>query len=97
MTTRQTQDIKVFRNPTGYWEYDGAFSVELTPDADKSIVPPSAEIRGDVVHVRHGRIKQTMGGIQLYSEGNPFYWGYPRIKVIRDGSGNLLWVNYNHR
>ena len=96
MTTNQTQDIKTFRNPTGYWEYEGSFSVELTSDADKSIVPSSAEIRDNTVHVRHGRIKQTMGGIQLYSKDSPFYWGYPYIKVIRDGNRNLLWVNYKY-
>jgi hypothetical protein len=97
MATSQSHDTKTFQNPSGYWEHDGAFSVELTSDADKSIVPPSAEVRGDTVHVRNGRIKQTMGGIQLYSEGSPFYWGYPRIKAIRNGNGGLLWVNYNYR
>jgi hypothetical protein len=75
MATSKTQDIKTFKNQTGYWEHDGAFSVELTPSADKSIVPPNAEIRVDTVHVRHGRIKQTIGGIQLYSEGSPLSTG----------------------
>jgi hypothetical protein len=97
MSIRKKQDTKTFQNPSGYWEYDGAFSIELTPDADKSIVPPGAEVQGDIVRVHHGRIKQTMGGIQLYSEGRPFYWGYPRIKAIRDENGNLLWVNYDYR
>jgi hypothetical protein len=92
-----SQNIKTFQNPSGYWEHDGAFSVELTLDADKSIIPLTAEVRGNTVHVHNGRIKQTMGGIQLYSEGSPFYWGYPRIKVIRDGDGNLLWVNHDYR
>ena len=90
-------NIKSFKNPSGYWEHEGSFSVELTPDADKSKVPLSVSVRGDIVHVHNGRVKQTMGGIQLYSNGSPFYWGYPRVKVIRDGNGNLLWVNYNYR
>lgn len=92
-----SQEIKDFQNPSGYWEHDGAFSVELVPEADKSIVPSSAEVEGDTVRVRHGRIKQTMGGIQLHSYESLFYWGYPRIKVIRNGQGKLLWVNYNYR
>ncbi|MEZ4104170.1 MAG: hypothetical protein R3B60_02705 [Candidatus Paceibacterota bacterium] len=92
-----SQEVKDFKNPSGYWKHDGSFSVELVPDADKSMVPTSAEIRGDTVHVCHGRIKQTMGSIQLYSYESQFCWGYPRIKVIRDGQGKLLWVNYNYR
>lgn len=93
----QNQDTKTFKNPSPYWEHQGAFSVELTPDADKSIAPATTEIRGDTVHVKQGRIKEVMGGIQLYSLESPFYWGYPRIKAIRDGNGNLLWVNYDYR
>lgn len=92
-----TQDTKTFKNPSGYWEHNGAFSVELVGGADKSIIPSSAQIRGNTVVVQSGRIKQTIGGIQLYSQESPFYWGYPWIKVIRDSEGNLLWVNYNHR
>ena len=53
MAINQTEDIKTFRNPSGYWEHDGAFSVELTHDADKSIVPPSAEVQDNIVSVRH--------------------------------------------
>lgn len=91
------KDTKTFQNPSGYWEYDGVFSVELVKGADKSIVPPSAQIERNKVVVQSGRIKQTMGGIQLYSQESPFFWGYPNIKAIRDGEGNLLWVNNNHR
>ena len=92
-----SQDIRTFKNPTGYWEHDGAFSVELVEDADTSIVPASATVQDNVVSVQHGRVKQTMGGIQLRSHEAPFYWGYNQMKCIRDGSGNLLWVNWNHR
>ncbi len=97
MATRLDQDLANFRNKSSYWEHDGAFSVELTPEADMGIVPSSAEIRGNTVHVRQGRIKQKMGAIQFHSVESPFYWGYKFIKVIRDGDGNLLWVNYDHR
>ena len=93
----KSNDTKTFQNPSGYWEHDGAFSVELTKNADKNIIPSGTKIEGDVVIVDHGRIKQTMGGIQLYSLERPFYWGYNLIKAIRDGAGNLLWVNHGYR
>ncbi len=91
------ENLQTFQNPDGYWSHDGAFSVELTPDADKNIAPSTAEIRGDIVHVKNGHIKQNPGAIQFVSEGKPFYWGYKWIKVIRDGGGNILWVNQDHR
>ncbi|MCH7641594.1 hypothetical protein IID22_05365 [Patescibacteria group bacterium] len=96
-TSSSEHDLNSFQNPTGYWEHHGAFSLELTTDADKIIIPSTADIDGNIVRVHHGRIKQVMGVIQFYSEGSLFYWGYPRIKVIRDGESNLLWVNNNHR
>ena len=95
MATSQIQDIKTFKNPSGYWGHRGSFTVELTPDTDKSIVPSGVEILGDIVRVKSGRIQQKMGGIQFYYRGTPFGWGYTKVKVIRDGSGNLLWVNWN--
>ena len=91
------QNVKTFRNPSGYWEYEGAFSVELTHEADKSIVPAGVKIKGDTIYVSNGRIKQTIGGIQLRSLNQPFFWGYQFLKVIRDGKGNLIWVNYTYR
>lgn len=97
MAKGPSRDTKTFRNPTGYWEHIGAFSIELTSDADKSIVPQNAEVQGDIVRVSNGRINQTIGGIQLYSGEIPFFWGYGRIKIIRNGNGDLLWVNYDYR
>ncbi len=91
------QEIKDFQNPVEYWEYEGAFSVELVPGTDKKNAPRTAEVRGNIVRVPCGSIKQMSGAIQLYSQGSPFYWGYSCIKVIRDGHGGLLWVNYDYR
>ena len=91
------QKIKTFQNPSEYWEHTGAFSVELVPGANKSNIPSSAKISGDTVFVSHGSIKQSVGAIQFYSDGSPFYWAYSCIKVIRGGRGNLLWVNYKYR
>ena len=97
MATSQKQDIKTFQNPSGYWEHRGSFSVELTKGAKKNIVPTSAKVQGNIVHVKHGSVEQMMGAIQLYSLGYPFHWGYSQMKVIRDGSGNLLWVNWDYQ
>ncbi len=91
------QDIKTFVNHSGTWSHDGPFSVELTPDANKLIAPPGARIEGDTLHFRSGRVSQSVGGIQFFSSGKHFYWGYKFLKVIRDGAGNLLWVNDNYR
>jgi len=88
-----SQEVKAFTNPSGYWTHQGAFSVELASDADKSIVPSSAEIKDDIVYINDGFIKQTINGIQFYSNRSPFYWAYPYIMVVRDEKGNLLWVN----
>ncbi len=86
-----------FQNPTGYWEHQGAYSVELTPEAETNRVPEGVRVNGTVVTVEVGRVKQTMGGIQLYALEKPFYWGYSYIRCIRDGDGKLLWVNNNCR
>lgn len=92
------ENLKDFENPTSYWEYDGPFSVELTDDADETIVPPGVEVQGRTVYVReNGRVKQTMGGIQLRADGQPFYWGYRSMKIIRKGDGTPLWVNWDYR
>ncbi len=91
------KDTQDFVNPTGYWEHQGAYSVELTDDAKTDIVFRSVVIEGRVATVTHGRIKQVMGGIQFYSLEQPFCWSYKFIKTIRDGSGKLLWVNWDYR
>ena len=87
----------IFNNPTGYWEHQGSYSVELVPGAAKSHLPPTARVSGNTVHVQTGRVKQSMGGIQFYSFEQPFSWGYKFIKAIKDGSGNLIWQNHDYR
>lgn len=86
-----------FKNPSGYWSHDGSFSVILTDDATTDHVPRGAQVDGHTVRVQNGRVKQVMGGIQLYANDEPFAWGYKYIKEIRDGKNNLLWQNFNYR
>lgn len=95
MTKRR--DTMNHQNPLGYWSYEGAYSVELTDDADKSIAPTSVTFDGQTASIMFGRIKQTMGGIQLYSGDSPFHWGYRFVKAIRDGNHRLIWVNDKYR
>ena len=91
-------DTKTFQNPTGAWSYDGGFFVKLTDDA---VVPENFSSLGTLVSsrffVEHGRVEQSMGGMQKYSRGRPFYFGYRWIKNIRKTSGDLIWVNNNYR
>jgi hypothetical protein len=96
MSIPKNEDIKTFENPQGNWEYKGAFSIELTLDADKTALP-NATVQGNIVAVSNGRIQQSNGGIRFYSMEKHFHWGYRFIKIIRDGKGNLLWVNDNYR
>jgi hypothetical protein len=94
-----TEAEKEFTNSTGYWEHDGGFSVELAPGAPvERVLPASARWDGLKVHVHNGRVKQTMGGIQLYGRPNladPFYFSYKHIICIRKADGSMLWRNYN--
>lgn len=89
---------KSFVNPSCV-EHDGAFSVEVEPGT-RQVEPSSATRDGNIVCVREGRVRQVMGGIQLYGRPNhedPFYFDYDNIVCIRKGDGALLWLNNSHR
>lgn len=92
MTTEK--DIESFQNPTGDWSLGGPFSIELTDDhPDLVWLPASTEINGNVITVKIGFAEQSMGGIQFYSKAHPFSFSYRTIKAIRNGKGDLFWVN----
>ena len=90
-----------FSNPTGNWEYDGAFVVHLTDDAN--LVPirdhRGIEIDGTLVTVGKdeafpGHVVQSMGGIQMYAGiHQPMYWGYKYLIRITKLDGTLIWEN----
>lgn len=95
-----TADTKEFKNPSGYWRHEGDFSVELTEDGKKmylSLLPNGAKVHGNTVIVKHGRIAQSMGGIDFYANEVVFGFAYHCIKTIRDQNGQLIWVNDQHR
>ena len=86
-----------FKNPAGYWEHQGAYTVELTDDAPTDHLPDQAVVEGRIVRVAVGRIKQVMGGIQFYCHEQPFSWGYKKIKTIKGSNGELIWINNQYR
>ena len=93
------QDLKKFRNPGGYWEHKGVFSVDLTPDAYKDIVPDGAKIKGNTVHAQDGVVKLEPRGIRLCTRGanrGSIWWPFIYVKVVRDGEGKPIWVNKLH-
>lgn len=77
-----------------FWEHEGAFSIELSPDAYTYHVPKNGvAITENIVQVQDGKIQQFMGGMQFWVLKIPFAWGYRFIRCIRDAQGNILWEN----
>ena len=86
-----------FTNPTGYWGYNGAYVVLLTDDTATDRLPSSVLVHGKTVRVAHGLVTQSIGGIQFYADGQPFFWRYKFVKEVRDKNGKLIWQNNTHR
>lgn len=83
-----------FENPTGYWEYTGSFTVELTPDAPRERIPVGVTVSDDDCHILiNGRVRPSTGGIQFEFGGMCFSWPYRFIKEIRIDPGSLIWKN----
>lgn len=75
--------------------YQGPYTVELWRGANTDNVPSSASVSENTVSVSIGTVQQVMGGIQMYSAGQPFYWGYKFLKKITGRSGEVLWKNWD--
>ncbi len=90
---KSDQRLSDFVNPVGFWKYNGPYFVELAYEPNRNFVPAGVQIDGDTVSVPSGRVEQVIGGIQFYSRSLPFFATFKRVKAIRDGKGNLLWVN----
>ena len=87
------QDIKTFQNPTGFWDYAGAFSIELDSERSADMVIDRTLVTENKISVQSGEIHQSMGGIDFLFSGQTHHFGYRHLQIIRDGEGNLLWVN----
>ena len=81
-----------FKNPY-LLKHQGAFTVEIAHEDDVNCVPDTAKISDNIITVSHGRIEEVTGGIQFYALEKPFAWPCVAIRCIRDGNGELLWVN----
>jgi hypothetical protein len=75
--------------------YEGSFIVELWRDAKTDFVPKTAIVSNNKVFVDDGSVQQVMGGIQLYSHGEPFSFGYHYLKRITGRGGEILWKNWD--
>ncbi len=103
-----TADTQVFQNPTGFWKHDGAFSIEFINDLDfhiRQLPQPEFKFKDKTVRVDHGGLGQDRNWVQFFAferndttqiaaEAMRFMH---KVKAIRDGEDNLLWVNNNHK
>lgn len=92
-------NIKTFINPSDFLVHEGSFLIEFTDDADTNKVSNTdiAYIDGQILHVHDGQVEEYRGGIQCVLNEYEFNWGYQHIRCIKDGSGELLWVNDYYR
>lgn len=99
-----------FENPTGYWSYEGAFSVHLTGTVHHSGQELAAEFDGlPGFSVKHhvvtaganpaypGSVKQSMGAIQCRCGEREFYFSYENILAFVKADGSPLWVNRDYK
>lgn len=81
----------------GVWRHDGAYSLQLKPAADTSLIPSEVEQdRTGVFHVEDGIVSSNHHGIQFWlgqpmRGGKPFFFSRAVILAIRDGKGRELW------
>ncbi len=95
LTTKEEE----FQNPTGNWEYEGGYIVELTKEASEYARHISPDhMKGNELHVPHGHLRYTFRGIQMFGLPNnkdPFAFGYKSIVCIRRADRTLLWRSHN--
>jgi hypothetical protein len=85
-----------FTNPTGCWEHNGGYTVLLTDDVATDRLPSSVFVHNKTIRVEQGLVAQSIGGIQFYADGQPFFWRYQFIVEIHDQDGRLIWRNNNY-
>lgn len=52
---------------------------------------------GIVLRIENGRFYSGMGGNQFYSNGQPFAFGYDKVKTVKTGAGEMIWQNSRHK
>lgn len=83
------------KNPS---EYSGPFIIEIWNEAKTEHVPSSARIiDGNQISVTSGRFHNSLGGIQFYSDGQPFSFHALYIRRITNPSGQIIWRNWHNK
>jgi len=87
----------VFPNTIDIEEYRGGFFLEITEDADVSVIPmDKVEMSGTKICVPLGRANVVMGGLQFHANEIPFGFGWDYVKIVADEKGNVLWKNKDY-
>lgn len=94
-------DAIAFTNPTGNWSYAGPFQIHVIAGTDTSEVEryTGVQVNGTIISVGEnksfpGRIKQVVGGIQMYAGiDQPFFFDYKHLIRICRPSGQPIWQN----
>jgi hypothetical protein len=90
LTTKE----KEFQNPTGDWEYEGGYVVELTDEASKFARERSPDyMKGNRLHVEYGHLRHSIRGIQMFGLPNikdPLTFGYKSFVCVRNLKGEMI-------
>lgn len=95
--------LKEHRNRREVWMHEGYFKVQITHDADLTVVPncvyvPSGtdDLGRRVLTIEDGKIDfHPVGGLQFHARGKAFRWRMKYIRAIWDEHGDPLWVNHD--
>ncbi len=87
-----------FKNKTGWWKYQGKFSIEFIYDRLESIEndlrgKKGVKIVDNKVKIISGEIKKTTRGIEFFVEGENYFWPHYLIMAIYNGRGQFIWKN----
>jgi hypothetical protein len=77
-------------------EYIGPLTIEMYPGkATHLLMPAEVIVEGDVIRIAQGRAVSEMHGVNFNVDGQAFAFLARNIKYIRNGSGKLIWKNWN--
>jgi len=87
---KEEEGSQTFQDLSDSLLYEGAFSLELTHDTDMIVGIEGTCLKGKVISVYWGRVKQIMDFVELYFSGQFFCLERSQIRDVRDYNGNLL-------
>ncbi len=80
-------------------KYQGKFSIELYGNVSLAFLKQGGvpfEKQGNTIVISDGTAYQSMGGIQLSSQGKEFYFRYEDMRRITGSQKETLWENRNY-